>query len=209
MKPFSEIFDQQYRDLCDPANKKHQTYGLDTPLFQRGTGFALIWQRLLSRSQPAYHFVETGVLRRPGNWIDGQSTFLFQEFLKIHGGRIECVDIDLDNCASARDFLDPVVVSITCSDSLDFLPCVDHSTVDLWHLDSWDVKWGNDTASAQHHLREFQIIEPHLRTGSLVMIDDNAHRQQQRVGKGRGIYEYLANKSIFPIYDAYQIIYEF
>ena len=209
MTDFSVIFDQQYRDLCNPPNRKAAKYKLDHDLFQRGDGFALIWRRLLDLKKDQYNIVETGVLRRPGNWIDGQSTFLFQEFLKIHGGRIECVDIDLNNCASARDFLDPVVVSITCRDSLDFLPRVDHSTVDLWHLDSWDVKWGDDTASAQHHLREFKIIEPHLRTGSLVMIDDNARRQQQRVGKGRGIYEYLASKNIFPIYDAYQIIYEF
>lgn len=209
MTDFSVIFDQQYRDLCNPPNRKAAKYKLDHDLFQRGDGFALIWRRLLDLKKDQYNIVETGVLRRPGNWIDGQSTFLFQEFLRLHGGHIQCVDINLENCASARAVLDARIVSVTCSDSLDFLPRVPDITVDLWHLDSWDVKWHNDQRSAQHHLQEFQLIESRLHAGALVMIDDNAHRQGQRVGKGRRVYEYLADKNIFPIYDHYQIIYQF
>jgi hypothetical protein len=71
------------------------------------------------------------------------------------------------------------------------------------------VKWQDDTPSAQHHLQEFLIIEPHLKPGALVMIDDNSHVMGRRAGKGRMIYQYLVDKDHLPIYDAYQIIYEF
>lgn len=209
MTNFTEVFDQKYRALCDPPNRKHLKYKLDRPIWQRSVGFAMIWQRLLQHRQSRYFFVETGVLRRPGNWNDGQSTFLFQEFLRHHGGHIQCVDISPDNCEAARKFLDPSIVTVTCDNSLNFLQHVDAQRVDLWHLDSYDLKWGNDTASAQHHLREFLIFAPYIKPGALVMIDDNAWHQGRRTGKGRCIVEYLAQRHQLPIYDDYQIIYQF
>jgi hypothetical protein len=83
--------------------------------------------------------------------------------------------------------------------------------VDLFYLDSWDVKWNNDQDSAEHHLKEFLAIEPHLKPGAVVAIDDNARflNNNGRTGKGRRIVEYLEAKNIQPIYDAYQIIYKF
>jgi hypothetical protein len=86
---------------------------------------------------------------------------------------------------------------------------VDASVVDLWHLDSYDLKWGDDAASAEHHLREFLIFADRIKPGALVMIDDNAWREGQRTGKGRRIVEYLAGRDHRPIYDDYQIIYQF
>ena len=83
--------------------------------------------------------------------------------------------------------------------------------VDLFYLDSWDVKWENDTDSAEHHLKEFLSIEEHLSPGAVVAIDDNSRHllDNRRTGKGRRIVEYLESKNIQPIYDAYQIIYQF
>jgi hypothetical protein len=209
MIDFRDVFELRYRPLCDPANRKHLKYQLDRPIWQRGAGFAMIWQRLLDLPRPQYHIVETGVLRRPGNWNDGQSTFLFQEFLRYHGGHVQCVDISVENCEVARGFLDPDIVTVTCDDSLNFLGTVHASSVDLWHLDSYDLKWDDDTASAEHHLMEFMIFEQHIKPGALVMIDDNAWREGQRTGKGRRISEYLDQKGHRPIYDDYQIIYQF
>jgi hypothetical protein len=86
----------------------------------------------------------------------------------------------------------------------------DLEDVDLFYLDSWDVKWANDRDSAEHHLREFRSIEPYLKPGAIVAIDDNARfLDGRRTGKGRRIVEYLADKNGHPIYDAYQIIYQF
>jgi hypothetical protein len=87
----------------------------------------------------------------------------------------------------------------------------DLNTVDLFYLDSYDVKWNDDRLSAAHHLKEFQAIENHLKSGCIVAIDDNSRllENNQRTGKGRMIVEYLESKGIKPIYDAYQIIYKF
>jgi hypothetical protein len=86
----------------------------------------------------------------------------------------------------------------------------DLAQVDLFYLDSYDVKWNNDSASAEHHLREFQTIEPRIQPGTVVAIDDNARflNNGARTGKGRRIVEYLEFKGIQPLYDAYQIIYQ-
>ena len=102
--------------------------------------------------------------------------------------------------------------SVTCSDSVSWLAAqTDLQTVDLFYLDSWDVKWDNDHDSAEHHLREFLAIESFIKPGAIVAIDDNARFLQTgtRTGKGRRVVEYLEAKGIFPVYDAYQIIYKF
>ena len=48
-------------------------------------------------------------------------------------------------------------------------------------------------------------------TGDIVAIDDNTVwlETNKRAGKGRLIFEYLADKNIFPLHDDYQIIYKF
>jgi hypothetical protein len=85
----------------------------------------------------------------------------------------------------------------------------DLDQTDLFYLDSWDVKWHNDHDSAVHHLREFQAIEPHLKSGAMIAIDDNSRFVESgvRTGKGHYIADYLAAKGILPVYDNYQIIY--
>ena len=87
----------------------------------------------------------------------------------------------------------------------------DLNTVDLFYLDSYDVRWHDDRASAEHHLKEFLAIEPHLKSGCIVAIDDNSRllENNKRTGKGRMIVEYLDAKGVHPIYDKYQIIYKF
>jgi hypothetical protein len=87
----------------------------------------------------------------------------------------------------------------------------DLGQVDLFYLDSWDVKWKNDHDSAEHHLKEFQAIESHIKPGAVVAIDDNARflEDNRRTGKGRRIVEYLEQQGKQPIYDAYQIIFKF
>ena len=102
--------------------------------------------------------------------------------------------------------------SVACSDSVTWLESLDDlNQVDLYYLDSWDVKWDNDTDSADHHLKEFRAIEPYLKSGAVVAIDDNSrwYANNRRTGKGRAIVEYLETKSHFPIYDEYQIIFTF
>ena len=186
--------------------------GLQEGLYRRGDGFKIMFDELLKQSRTQYHIIETGTLRNPGNWKDGQSAFLFTEFVKHQGGWVRSVDIDQSACDTARTAIDSDQFTVTCSDSVTYLQNTsDLATVNLFYLDSWDVKWHNDHDSAEHHLKEFLAIEQHLQSGAIVAIDDNAKflSTGARTGKGRRVVEYLADKNIHPVYDAYQIIYQF
>jgi hypothetical protein len=200
-----------YYDLLNPRVSGAKR-GLIEGLYQRAEGFNLVFAYLESLDQSQYHIVETGTLRNPGNWKDGQSARLFTEFVDYHGGSVRSVDIDPEAVSTARTAISSDSFESTCMDSVLYLSTqLDLNTVDLFYLDSYDVKWNDDHASADHHLKEFQIIEPHLKSGSLVVIDDNSRFLESniRTGKGHYIADYLATKGINPVYDHYQIIYRF
>ena len=200
-----------YYDLLNPRVSGAKR-GLIEGLYQRADGFNLVFAYLESLEQSEYHIVETGTLRNPGNWKDGQSAQLFTEFVQHHNGSVRSVDIDPLAVNTARNFIVSDRFESTCEDSVLYLSTqLDLNRVDLFYLDSYDVKWKNDHLSAQHHLREFQAIEPHLRPGAMVVIDDNSRflNSNQRTGKGHYIADYLETKKILPVYDAYQIIYKF
>ena len=186
--------------------------GLTEGLYQRADGFNLVFAQLESRNQTEYHIIETGTLRNPGNWKDGQSARLFTEFVEYHNGSVRSVDIDPTAVDAARNAIKSEKFESTCLDSVLYLATqLDLDRVDLFYLDSYDVKWYNDHDSAQHHLMEFQLIEPHLKPGAMVVIDDNSRflNTNQRTGKGHYIADYLQAKGHAPLYDSYQIIYRF
>ena len=185
---------------------------LASGMYKRDIGFDIMFRLLLNKKQHDFSIVETGTLRTPGQWKDGQSAFLFTEFVMAQGGQVRSVDIDPTACANASTALPVEQFSVACADSVSWLTQqTDLESVDLFYLDSWDVDWADDTASAQHHLKEFQTIEPHLKSGAVVVIDDNSRwcHSYQRTGKGRAVLEYLASKNHLPLYDEYQIIWQF
>jgi hypothetical protein len=144
--------------------------------------------------------------------MDGQSARLFTEFVDLYGGQMRSVDIDSAACETAQNTITSNKFSVTHSDSVVWLESlIDLDQVDLFYLDSYDVDWNNDTASADHHLKEFEIIQPFIRTGLIVAIDDNSRwvNNNRRTGKGRAIVEYLETQGHFPIFDEYQIIFQF
>lgn len=186
--------------------------GLTEGMFHRADGFALMFELLLRKKSQDFNIVETGTLRKIDNWKDGQSARLFTEFVNSQGGYVRSVDIDPKACQVARELLPSSNFSVACSDSVTWLSSLnDLNQVDLFYLDSWDVKWANDQPSADHHLKEFLAIEPYLQPGTIVAIDDNCRKLSdgQRTGKGRRIAEYLESQGRLPIYDRYQIIYQF
>lgn len=204
-------FNKRYQRLLSPKSGGAKR-GLIEGHIHRYTGFRMMFEHLLKSKDIGHSIIETGTLRNPGNWKDGQSAWLFTEFADQHQGRVRSVDIDADACRAARDAIASDRFTVTCSDSVAWLTSLpDLDTVDLFYLDSWDVKWHNDRRSAEHHLQEFRAIEPHLRPGVIVAIDDNSRFADTglRTGKGRMIVEYLENKNVRPVYDAYQIIYQF
>ena len=201
-----------YNLLGGVSDKRANKRGLVSGLYHRADGFNLMFAYLLEKSQTQYKIIETGTLRNPDNWKDGQSARLFVQFVENTGGSVRSVDIDAAACHTARAAIASDRFSITCSDSVQWLQSLtDLDTVDLFYLDSWDVKWHDDHDSAEHHLREFVAIEPHLKPGCVVAIDDNSRLLEsgRRTGKGRRIWEYLDAKGVQPVYDAYQIIYRF
>jgi hypothetical protein len=181
-------------------------------LYDRGSGFQLMFELLFKNKSSNFQIIETGTVRNPNNWKDGNSGFLFSELVKMHGGFVRSVDINQTCVDTANQFIDQTHYRSYCSDSVTWLASLeDLNAVDLFYLDSYDVKWHNDQASAAHHLKEFQAIEPHLKSDCIVAIDDNTRflNNNKRTGKGRMIVEYLESKNIYPIYDKYQIIYKF
>lgn len=204
-----QTFRREYRDLLDP-NVSGAKRGLHEGLYKRGHGFDIMFRHLNQQGNGPFHIIETGTMRNPGNWKDGSSALLFTRCVDIHGGWVHSVDIDPDACVRSREALKSRRFQVTCSDSVAWLTQhPDIEQVDLFYLDSYDVKWENDQPSAEHHLREFKAIAPRLKPGCLVAIDDNARRvsDNSRTGKGRLIVEYLDALGHRPIYDAYQIIY--
>jgi hypothetical protein len=208
MSSFIKKFEKEYfNKLNYSINWKKRN--LPENIYQRGEGYRLVFNLLINQQRSSYDIVETGVLRRVEEWVDGQSTLIFQEFLKKHSGKIDTVDIDPAACEVAKSFLDSNFVTVHCDDSVNFLKNYDCSTVALFHLDSYDVEWDNPQPSAQHHLSEFLAIENKIPAGSIVLIDDNLIINGERTGKGLEIYNYLKSKNKLPIYDSYQLIYQF
>lgn len=204
-------FHKHYYPLLN-VNTSGAKRGLTEGMFHRADGFALMFDLLLKKKSSNFNIVETGTLRKIDNWKDGQSARLFTEFVDAVGGQVRSVDIDPEACAVAQCLLSSDRFRVTCSDSVAWLQSLsDIGHVDLFYLDSWDVKWANDVPSAEHHLKEFLAIEPYLQPGTIVAIDDNCRKLSngQRTGKGRRIAEYLESQNRLPIYDHYQIIYQF
>lgn len=210
MNEWLTIYNEVYKNKLD-LNSSGKKRGLLGQLYNRSMGYRLIFDLLINEQKSYYKIIETGTVRTPNNWKDGNSGFLFAEFVKLHGGFVKSVDIDCAAVDRANKFIDQDYYSSVCSDSVLWLSSLnDLSDVDLFYLDSYDVKWMDDTPSANHHLSEFKVIEPYLTPGTIVAIDDNAFTTNHtRTGKGRMIVEYLESKNIFPIYDHYQIIYKF
>lgn len=210
MKNWISEYRKNYKHLLSQRTASGLKRGLSTDVYNRSEGFDILFENLFQIKKRNFQIIETGTLRNPNNWKDGNSGFLFTELVKYHNGVVRSVDIDKKAVEVANTFIGSKHYQSYCSDSVLWLKSQeDLANVDLFYLDSYDVKWHNDEPSASHHLNEFLAIEPHLEN-CLVCIDDNAFKLDgTRTGKGRKIFEYLEKKNILPIYDKYQIIYKF
>jgi len=138
--------------------------GLKVNPYDRSKGFSIIFEELFKIKEKEFQIIETGTVRDPGNWRDGNSGFLFSELVKQHDGFVRSVDISQQAVNIANQFIDNRYYKSVCSDSVDWLKSLrDLENVDLFYLDSYDVDWQNDKPSANHHLQEFLAIEPYLK----------------------------------------------
>jgi hypothetical protein len=99
------------------------------------------------------------------------STRLWDSYVSIFGG--SCTSVDLSDAASKRlRFQLGRRTSLVVADSVDFLESYQGPKVDFAYLDSWDVNPREPLPAAIHGLSEFRALYPHLKSGSLVLVDD-------------------------------------
>ena len=162
------------------------------------------------------------------------SSRLFDAYVSSNGGSFESVDIRLtpalglskDACARSRFY---------CDDSVSFLRSWSARNpgrqIDLLYLDSWDLDVCDPLPSALHGLAEFLVARRHLRSGSLLLIDDTpasfeefakAHGAESRMdfrrcvedfginpGKGALVHDFLTlHVSGRAIVQTYQLLWQ-
>ena len=149
----------------------------------RMTGFKVIIDHLKTKNNPI--ILETGMSRVPntswGTFLnnfkdDGMSTLIWDQFVTEYFGEIHSVDIDPMNIEYTKQFVNNA--NLYCMDSVEFLWIKkselekQQKYVDLLYLDSLD--------DPVHHLKELCTIMPRITKGTLVVVDDNYGRPNDR-----------------------------
>lgn len=181
-------------------------------LQRRKDTFLEVFKRLQDKPEKTFKILETGTAR--GGMLkiegDGASSLLFDIFLQYYDGRLISIDIDGKACDQVRKWVSKksrVVTSDSYTALVDF-----KDQYDFIYLDSMDIHWQTPEKSALHHLREFQIIEPFLPIGGLLLIDDSPVSEallksvtsfQGTIpwpnGKGYLVLDHIKHKSNFRI----------
>jgi len=173
----------------------------------REAGFRAIFGALDASAGKAPLIVETGALRVPGNWRgDGQSSFMFDAYVRFNGGAFFSIDANIESIDTARRACSGHA-NLIHNDSVAALATLasllDGRRVDLLYLDSFDVVAGDPMPSAIHHIMELAAIRPLLKSGSIVCIDDfRAHGEAG--GKGAIVDRYMAAVDAAVLHDGYQ-----
>tara|TARA_B110000438_G_scaffold187736_1_gene179398 strand:- start:399 stop:1082 length:684 start_codon:yes stop_codon:yes gene_type:complete len=163
----SDNFD--FYQWFNPVSKK---------LGDREISFRKIFKYLDSQPTPII-IVETGCLRVKDNFLDGQSTLLFDKYTLSRGEGSKVYTVDIDK--SSTDVCKQVVsdnVEITTDDSVQYLNSLcsqflkNKTKVTMFYLDSIDVNWRYPFPSAAHHLKELTAINRSLLPTTLLVVDD-------------------------------------
>jgi len=200
---YLDYFDQRYRKSLmfrDPWRDYSDRY----------IGFRKMFAYLLSKKQGNFTILETGALRTPQQWGDGQSSLLFFEFVNFFGGELISIDLDPRALAVSRRVIHRRVpktgrgeLTLINGNSLQVLPKID-KPVDLVYLDSMDI--GPDPYPAMlHGLREFAALRSVIRRSSNMMIgiDDNWNG----IGKGRYVLRWAKATGQEILHEGYQILF--
>ena len=148
-------------------------------LGQREISFRKIFKYLDTLPAPII-IVETGCLREIDNFLDGQSTLLFDKYTLSRGNNSKVYTVDI-NPKSAKICKEAVSenVEITTGDSVRYLNDLssnflkNKTKVSMFYLDSFDVDWRYPYPSAAHHLKELTSINKILYKDTLVVVDDS------------------------------------
>ena len=148
-------------------------------LGQREISFRKIFKYLDDQPTPII-IVETGCLREIDNFLDGQSTLLFDKYTLSRGNnsKVCTVDIDPKSTKICKEAVSKNV-EITTGDSVRYLNDLssnflkNKTKVSMFYLDSFDVDWRYPYPSAAHHLKELTSINKILYKDTLVVVDDS------------------------------------
>ena len=124
--------------------------------------------------------VETGCLREVNNFLDGQSTLLFDKYTLSRGNNSKVYTVDI-NPKSTKICKGAVSanVEIATEDSVRYLNHLSNTflknetKVSMFYLDSFDIDWRYPYPSAAHHLKELTSINRILHKDTLVVVDDS------------------------------------
>jgi SAM-dependent methyltransferase len=173
-------------------------------LDKRKETFNQMFRYLESLEKDSYTIIETGICRIEDNFAgDGMSSLMFDDFINYYDGRFTTIDINPKNVEFAKSKLS-TKAEVICSDSVSKLYELskDESIkqIDLVYLDSYDLDWNDPHPSAMHHIKELLAIMPKLKSGTLLVIDDN----QKDAGKGKYVSEFMKNIGKDYFFNEYQ-----
>ncbi len=145
----------------------------------RKEAFYKIFKYLDSMPDPII-IVETGCLRIKDNYLDGQSTLLFDKYTQFRDKNSKVFTIDIDPKATkvCSENVSKNVL-IHTGDSVEHLKkltkefILNKINVSLFYLDSFDCNWKDLKQSSEHHLKEFQSIQKILKKDTLLVVDDS------------------------------------
>ena len=151
--------------------------GIAPKLDNREISFRKIFKYLHSQPNPII-IVETGCLRVKDNFLDGQSTLLFDKYTLSRGNKSKVYTVDI-NPNSTKVCKETVSnnVEIETQDSVRYLNKLSQkfftnkTKVSMFYLDSFDVDWRYPYPSATHHLKELTAISRILHEDTLIVID--------------------------------------
>ena len=152
---------------------------ISSKLGPREISFKKIFKYLDSLPSPII-IIETGCLRKKDNFLDGQSTLLFDKYTLSRGknSKVYTVDISPESTKICKEVVSKNV-EITTSDSVRYLNDLssnflkNKTKVSMFYLDSFDVDWRYPYPSAAHHLKELVAINRVLDKETLVVVDDS------------------------------------
>ena len=147
-------------------------------LGNREISFRKIFKYLDSQPTPII-IVETGCLRVKDNFLDGQSTLIFDKYTLSRGenSKVFTVDVNKESTENCKKVVSDNV-EITTEDSVRYLNNLssnflrNKTKVSMFYLDSFDVDWRYVYPSAAHHLKELTSITRLLDENTLVVVDD-------------------------------------
>ena len=181
---FLKIYDEEY------ASK----------MAQRTDTFRKVFELLEAQNRKSYTIVETGTLRVKDNFAgDGCSTLLFDRFVNHHDGVVYSIDKSKKACELSRSLVSNKTMVMN-KDSLNFLRNL-FIPIDCLYLDSYDIDFREPHPSALHHLMELCMVFKLLKSGTLVVVDDN---QSETSGKGMYVAEFMKKIKVDCIINGYQ-----